>query len=339
MTWLISNWRLKLLALGLALGLLGAVAFSENPLTVRQVQAPLDYDNPPGGLAIASPPSRVPVNVYGLSQTVNGAADNSAGIRFHIDLGKINTSGKHTLYATPRLLPTGVSWTGDPVPVELDFQKFASTDKPLPIELRTPNVATGYKVLPDKTFVTCGGNSGEHCKGVTVTGPESMLQDLVAYVQIDAQVNTDSLLLPSQPVKFEQRGHPIDLTKQNFLPTVGWAPSVVDANISAQKSTAGRQVSVKVTVTGRPACGYQVQSLTFSDPLVTLTGPPDVVAKIDSVTLPNAIDVTNATSTLRITEPVSTDPGITSAPTTVTVTLSIGKAFDCTAPTPSPKPT
>ncbi len=243
-----------------------------------------------------------------------------------------------------QLLPQGVSWTGDPVPVELDFQKFVSTDKPLAIELRTPNVATGYKVLTDKSYMTCGGNSGEHCKGIVVTGPESMLLDpagnviLVAYVQIDQQVNADSLLLPSQPVRFEQRGRAIDLAKQNFLPSVGWAPSVVDVNIAAQKSTAGRQVAVRANVSGRPACGFAVQGLTLSDPFVTLSGPPDAVAKIDSVTLPNAIDVSNATSSVRVTQSVPTDAGIASAPGQVTVTVTIAKAFDCTAPTPTPSP-
>ena len=34
MSWIVSDWRLKLLALGLSLGLLGAVSFSENPFSL-----------------------------------------------------------------------------------------------------------------------------------------------------------------------------------------------------------------------------------------------------------------------------------------------------------------
>ena len=37
MSWIVTNWRLKLLSLVLTVGLLGGVAFSENPLEFATV--------------------------------------------------------------------------------------------------------------------------------------------------------------------------------------------------------------------------------------------------------------------------------------------------------------
>lgn len=338
-TWLISNWRLKLLALALTLGLLAAVAFSENPLTVRTVQAVLDYDNLPAGLAVANPQSRVSVSVYGLSSTVNQAADNTTpNIHFHIDLAKAKPGSTQIFNATPKSLPPNVSWTGDPVQVTLTLDAF-DTVTLSPIELRTPHVDTGIKVLADKSSVTCG-NSSEPCKGVTVQGPSRLLQGLKAYVQIDTTISTDSKI-PTQPIRFEHDGVPIDLAKQNYLPSIGWTPSVVDVNIATQASQGTRQVSLKVNVTGRPACGYRPSSLDITgNGQVQLTGPLDVIAKVPgTITLPQSVDISGATSAVSLKETVPTDPGVSANPSSVTVTVGIDKAVDCTAPTPPPTPT
>src|SRR5205814_5243153 len=88
MTWLIANWRLKLLALGLALGLLGAVAFSENPVSVTSVPAVVDYDNKDPSLVVLNPVLKTNVNVFGVSSAVDplkASANFPNGVRFHVD--------------------------------------------------------------------------------------------------------------------------------------------------------------------------------------------------------------------------------------------------------------
>jgi len=47
MSWITEDWRLKLLALGLAVVMLGAVAFSQNPPTIKTLSVPLNYRLPP----------------------------------------------------------------------------------------------------------------------------------------------------------------------------------------------------------------------------------------------------------------------------------------------------
>jgi YbbR domain-containing protein len=338
MTWLVTNWRLKLLALVLTLGLLAAVAFSENPLTVRTVQAVLDYEGLPSGLAVENPPSRVSVNVFGLSSSVNLASENTTpDIHFHLDLAKAKAGPNQVFYAAPKTLPPNVNWTGDPVQVTLTIDAFESVTL-TPIELRTPHVDPGIKVLPDKSMATCG-NSSEACRGVTVNGPARLLSGLKAYVEIDSTINTDAQI-PTQPVRFERDGVPIDLAKQNYLPSIGWTPSVVDVTIATQRSQGSRQVALRVNVTGRPACGFQASSLDITGGgVVQLSGPLDAIAKVpDSIALPQAVDITGARSPVSVRETVPTDPNVSASPAIVTVTVGITQAFDCSAPTPTPAP-
>jgi len=62
-----DDWRLKLLALGLAVLMLGAVAFSQNPPTSRTLSISLVYPPMPVDLILINPPSKTNVTVSGLS--------------------------------------------------------------------------------------------------------------------------------------------------------------------------------------------------------------------------------------------------------------------------------
>ncbi|HEY8643440.1 MAG TPA: CdaR family protein [Candidatus Dormibacteraeota bacterium] len=346
MTFLISNWRLKLLALGLALGLLGAVAFSENPVSVTSVPAVVDYDNKDPSLVVVNPTLRTTVSVFGVSSAVDPLkATFPNGVRFKVDLrGVTQPVAQRTFYATPKTLPAGVSWNGDQVPIAVGID-IADT-KSYDIEVRTPFVAPGFKVLGPLdaqgkpiTYAECG-NSGQACQ-VKVTAPKSLLANLKAYVLIGDQqnpitgTNVDS---PTQPVRFEENGRPVDLSKFNSFPTPAVDPSIVNVHVTLQQSQTTRQAAIKVNVTGRPACGYGITSIGFTpDAFVTITGAADKVAKIDSITLGQAIDVTNATASLRSQQAVPTD-GFTATPAQVTVVVSISRQIDCAAPTPTPTP-
>ncbi len=339
---IVDNWRLKLLALLLTLGLLGAVAFSENPVTVAPVPAAIDYDNLPPGTVVINPLLKSSVNVEGLNSAVNPLRSaNPPGIHFHVNLKDARTGAQLTFYAHPGTLPAGVSWTGDPVPVTVGIDRLEV--RTLPIEVRTPRVAPGFKVLDvdDKgkpaTFAQCG-NSAEPCL-VKVTAPATLLDQLKAYVLIDDVVSGTSTDSPSQPVRFEQNGRQVDLARFNTLPNLGVDPSTVNVHITAQQTQVTRQVAVTANVTGRPACGYAITGITYNpSAFVQITGPSDKVARTDGITLPQGIDVSGATANQQKTEVVPTDPGVTASPGSVTVTVTISKQVDCTASTPTPLP-
>ena len=62
MSWITDDWRLKVLALALAVMMLGAVAFSQNPPTTRTLTVPLIYRLPPNPpIIVTNGPSTVNV--------------------------------------------------------------------------------------------------------------------------------------------------------------------------------------------------------------------------------------------------------------------------------------
>lgn len=337
--WLVENWRLKLLAVTLALGLLGAVAFSQNPITLKSLPATIDYDNRPDGLVLVNPSLQTTVNVNGLAAAVNAVSDKVPnGVRFGVDLAKAKAGLHQTFTARPKVLPTGVNWDGVPVQVTLDIDTQAGPT-PIDVEIRTPNVAPGWKVVstPAATYAACGDGSAGKCQ-VRVTGPTTLVDGLKAYVQVESAITNDTTDSPSQPVRFEQNGHPIDLVKSfTTIPQIVINPTTVLAHVTAQRSQASRQVPVRVSVTGRQACGYVVGALNLSNGgFVTLVGPSDTLAKTDAVTLPNGIDISGATANVSSRQTVPTDPGVSAQPSAIDVVVAINRQFDCAAPTPAP---
>jgi len=71
MSWsLVTNeWRLKLLALGLGVLMLGAVAFSQNPPTTGNLTLPLSYTVPPN-IILINPPTKTNVTYSGLADVI-----------------------------------------------------------------------------------------------------------------------------------------------------------------------------------------------------------------------------------------------------------------------------
>ena len=51
MSWVTESWRLKLLAIGLSVLMLGAVAFAQNPPTFKTLTVSITYAPIPNGTA------------------------------------------------------------------------------------------------------------------------------------------------------------------------------------------------------------------------------------------------------------------------------------------------
>src|SRR6185503_11453446 len=81
-----ENWRLKLLALGLSVLMLGAVAFSQNPPTVKTIRDVSIAYTVPTGLVIINPPATTAVTVTGLADALTTATN--ASVSATIDVSK-----------------------------------------------------------------------------------------------------------------------------------------------------------------------------------------------------------------------------------------------------------
>src|SRR5919198_431563 len=199
MRWLVANWRLKLLAVVLALALLMAVAFSEDPPTASTVKVGVTYSNVPQNLVVMNPPTSVPVNVVGLSDNVKRFSQTSVGAV--IDLSKAREGANQSFTARVNANPDGVSIQQTEIPVQLDLEPLAT--KQLPVEVRVTNVnaGQGISVVPEGTYSTCGDDA-QSCQ-VTVTAPKPMLDGMHAFVRFDFPVQSAGIQrAPSLPVQF-----------------------------------------------------------------------------------------------------------------------------------------
>jgi YbbR domain-containing protein len=329
---IVAHWRLKLLSLVLAVGLLGAVAFSQNPIAYVTVNLKVEYRFPTANnLVLTSFPETVAVRALGLSSDINQYQRSAAGVT--VDLTNAHAGANQTFYAYPKNVPAGVSVQRQQIPVVLTIED-QRTDT-LDIEVRTPKI---QNVTIVKSIATCG-NGAQPCQ-VTVTSAASQLNGLHAYVNYDAAISTaGTYQTPSQKILFEQNGRPVDMAALRTQPEPSWTPSVVTVQIDAVGGTQSRQVPITFQTTGTQACGYSISRIDFSPgQLVTLHGSADQVAKIPSVSV-GSLDITNLTTSQSYDRQISTGSAeVTSDPTRVHITVNVAPTLSCAAPTPTPKP-
>ncbi len=330
LAWIVTNWRLKLLALVLAVGLLGAVAFSENPPEMATVPVKITYQGLPSNLVLIDPPGSVGVRVVGLQDDVRQYRQSAAGVT--IDLSHA-TVGDHLYDAQPRVDVQGVTPQDTVIPLHLRIEELRTVM--LGVEVRTPKKAPGIAVVPSQTYATCG-NANVPCQ-VTVTGPAELVDGLHAYVNYDVAIQSANVQTsPDQTILFEKGGHPVDLRSWHTIPPPSWTPNVVTVQVATVGGTTTRTVGLTVRPIGVPAGGYAVAGVDVQPgSFVTVTGPIGQVARLgDSIGL-DPVDISGITSTQSFTRAVRTGSDqITASPASVRVVVSVVPAFSCAEPTP-----
>ncbi|HLQ62806.1 MAG TPA: CdaR family protein [Candidatus Acidoferrales bacterium] len=324
MSWIVANWRLKLLSVVLAIGLLAAVAFIQNPVRVRTIAAPIKYANQPTDLVLVNPQPSVNVDVSGLATAVSGLVPNA--VTAEVDLKNLK-KGHANLPVTPRLQSSGLTVLNEriTIPVEADDLKLAQ----LGVEVRTPNVLPGFSVTTAQA--ECG-NSSLPCK-VTVVGPARFLDGLKAFVNYDSKIDS-SFKSPSQPVQFELAGRPFDVAKTSTIPQMTRDPTTVLVHIDVQQTTFSRSVVLlDGTPVRPPPPGFRVTRIVISPNTITITGPANVLSGIETIALP-AVDlgdrgagdavftvnvqlpdlVTSSTTRVRITYTIQPNPNLSPSP-------------------------
>ena len=321
--WIYRNWRLKLLAVGLAVALLAAVAFSENPVTVRAVDAGINYTGLPSNLELVTPPLRVQVTVIGLAAAVNPPAN--PRVTVDVDVSHVTKGQNVIVSGTPRVLDPGVNAQTDRVAIPLNVDE-RLTGVELPIEVRT-SVTAGWQV--DKAAASPAK--------VTLAGPKSVLDGLKAFAQLDSPIQNAVVDSPNQQVQFEQNGRKFDLRAEKTIPVLSIDPSTVLLHVEASQPRQTRSVFLSASLSGSPAQGYAVRSVSVDPAAVDISGPGDVISKISTITLSSvSIDgLKDGTQTFRATVllPDQVDSLVKQARVTV-VTYALPAA-----PTPTPTPT
>jgi len=312
MSWIANNWRLKLLALGLAVVLVFAVGYSQYPIQTQTVDAKINYNNsPPVGLVVNGPPATTRVTLSGLAADLRNAT-----ATVDVDLSKLKEGTAVIVAPTPHVSGQNIS-LGAVAPITLKVEQLTTVN--LDIQVRA-TFSQGW--LQTKAQAQCGSQA---CQ-VIVSGPISVLRDLTAHVKVDVVIASKARNIFNNVVLFSRAGADFDLSKVVAIPAITWEPLTVTAHVEAAQGTETIQVAlVNALPTAPPPAGYHVTAVIVSPQLITITGSPETLAGITSITLP-AVSLAGLTSdhsfTLRIVPP---DPSIQLSVKSATVTYRIAR--------------
>ena len=316
-----EDWRLKLLALGLALLMLGAVAFAQNPVTQKVLRdVSIAYTVSPD-IVVIDPPTKTNVTVTGLADAL--AIVNSRNVAASFDLSKTSPGTNTHVNLVVRPLIANVKVQDPVVPYVLNIDTLKAVSLAVDVRL-TARPVPGWAWT--KKEAEC---PNAPCK-VVFTGPASWETNLLAYADFTNPVQTDSVNVPAIQVVLYQNTQPLDLTK-NTVPAISIDPSTVQVRVDAKPGTSSRQVVlVDAQPTRGPAPGYRITDVKVDPVTVVISGPPDTLTGITVITLP-AVDLGGATSSRTFQIPIPYRDGVTGSAAIARVTYTI-------APNPAVSP-
>jgi YbbR domain-containing protein len=320
-----DDWRLKLLALGLAVLMLGAVAFSQNPPTYKDLTVPINYNiSPDSPIVVVNPPTTAKVRVRALADVLQSVTPLSVAAIF--DLTKATSGPDQHVNLSVRSVVSGVTIQDPSVPYVLNIDKRVPLK--LDVHVRTPRIAIGWVVT--KAGAQCpGAPAGVACQA-TFTGPASYETNLQAYVDYTTEV-AGSYEAPNLPVVLEQNGQRLDLGRPT-VPPITLDPLNVNVHIEATSVTSSRQMTlIDAQPVRGPAQGYRVTNVTVNPVTIVITGKPDALARAGTtITLPQ-VDLGGRTSDVTFTVAIPYPDGTDGPVRNARVTYSI-------APNPSASP-
>jgi YbbR domain-containing protein len=274
-----DDWRLKLLAVGLAVLMLGAVAFSQNPPTTNSKTVGLSYQLAPN-LVLINPPATTTVTYTGLADVISHvtASNLTATVAAPTRAG---TAVKLNVTAASTILNVTVK-NSAPIIVTVDTLLV----KDLPVS-PIAHPAPGWSVTKAVTSPAV----------VHFTGPASWETNLTASVTFPGTVSvTGPIDSPNQQVQLRNSDGLLDLTVNRTLPVASLDVSAVSIHIEASPgSTSSTVPLVDVPYINQPAAGYHVVGITISPGTVIITGDAVALGKIQRITL-TAIDLAGRSS-------------------------------------------
>jgi YbbR domain-containing protein len=281
MAWIVRNWALKLGALALATILYTGLVFSGSFSEQTFPGAPIRTLGQPAGTYLLSQQLGSVDIRYRVAADAPGpvTADSFA---VTIDLGSYDMTQAPQLQALAvRVRPivdgiTALSWTPTTVSVAIDRLDEAQVrvavdhgDVPSGLEIGTPQVSVSQ---------------------VTATGPESLLHRVdraLATVRIDPSGIDCCGQVDLVPVDIDgRRVESVDLT-----------PSSVRVQIDVSTIETSRTVPIRPLLTGAPAAGYEIGTVSAVPSVVTLRGAPEVLSAIAEV-LTEPISLSGSNTTL-----------------------------------------
>jgi YbbR domain-containing protein len=304
MKWITEDWRLKLLALGLAVLMLGAVAFAQNPPTTKTLSVGLTYAFATGSaIVITNPPSKTTVTVTGVADVIALVTPNNLTATADATHAKPGSAVKLNVTVASSVEPVNVQ---NPAPIVVNVDRLVEKDLTVNIIAQE---APGFHIDTGKTATTCQGVTP--CV-VHFTGPQSWEDPvaLSAVVIYSPPVNLTDIRQPSQPIVLETNSGPFDVSR---VTQPSWELDIKTADIhivATPGSNSSTVPLVDAVPTHLPPSGYHIVGVTTNPATVVITGDPAALGKVQRITLP-AVDLSSYTSTVTIKVQIPYPSGVT----------------------------
>jgi len=316
MTLITNEWRLKLLAVALAVALLGAVAFSQYQPTVKSVSVQLSY-TVGDGLILINPPTKTTVSVTGLSDVLSRVnPDNTFAT-----VDATNVQPGPTVKVNIRALTTVQNAKAQqPAPILINVDTLVVKEVPVQIGLRTQ---PGWSVT--KAVATCPDSSTpDPCK-VHFTGPASWQTNLTATATLTPTVNATSINFPNQKIQLFNSSGALDVNSIQTRPQASVDATTANLHVEAVAGVTSSTVPfVDAPPSHAPPAGYRVTSVTITPLTVVITGASAAVGRQQYITLPS-VDLSSNRSDVTIQVNVIYPAGITGPVETASIKYTIAK--------------
>ncbi len=324
---LARNWRLKLLAGGVAVVSWVGVVFASNPPESRTVavHVPQDPASLPGNYLLATPIPDIQVRISGTRDHVN--AFGTASLAVTVDYRSIRHTGVQQLPVRVVNNDSTVSLDQVPASVAADVDVRDSVNVPVSIVI---------DATPPTGYVAPASQQSASPTSVVVVGAQRELTGLTAQVHVNLANQKTNLQGEYKAAIFDRYGRRVNnLEVPNPTVTV---------TITVSSVVTSRSSAVVPRVSGALASGRYLASISAAPLTVVLEGPQDLLNGLDSVsTAP--ISLTGLAPGDHVVEAkLAPPPGVTAVPDTVSVTVSISvlatpAPTPTASPTPSPTPT
>jgi YbbR domain-containing protein len=280
-----DDWRLKLLAIGLAVLMLGAVAFSQNPPTTKSFTVPISYQVGPD-LVLINPPFTTTVTVRGLADQL--ATTKAESIVAVVDATKANPGPDVQLDVVAKSLVNGVTPVQNPPPFAVNIDRLSQSTLTVQV---VDHAAADWEVT--KADALCPTTP---CV-VHFSGPASWEVNLKAVAVFPNPISNSSYDVLTWPVTLQQGTTTLDPGR--FLQTVPISKLDtlnVSLHIEARTGTTSRSVAlVDSPPVHPPPAGYHVTGVVIAPVTVVLTGPADRLALVQNLSLP-PVDLSSSTA-------------------------------------------
>ena len=299
----VRNWPLKLAAVIVATFLYAGLVLSQNA-QVWPGSVPIIPKLPSTAVLIGNLPSVTNIRYFAPADVAQRLT--SSSFRATADLSQANPQPGNPFVTAPVVV------TADPRVTILDYDPALVTVQLDPLVSKTVPIQVDHGDIPPGLEIRDPVLSNDQA---TVSGPESVVRQVTA-----AQA---SVVIQPSGIDVDQT---VDLVavdiRGEVQGPVNIEPSTVRVKISVGSGLQSKTLPVNPIVTGTPATGFQVESVTVSPPVALVEGDADALAALAAVDS-DPVSISGASTDLSRSVPLDLPDGVDAVSGgTVTVTVT-----------------